>query len=443
MRFVGGDAQALFVEQVRGLDPEQCLLVPVDVGKSTAMALVADLFGEVVVEPFGFDLTEGGVSALLVAVAEAESERGAVMVRFGVEAAGRYHRTLMAFLRRQGLEVVELNPGAVAEARSGQGKRRLKSDVRDLAGMVDLLARGGGRPPQRVDTQMAVQSAWAAHRRRKLKVRTALQNQVIGQVDVVFPGLTGCFSDLLETKAGRVIVHHICEPSRIRRLGVEGLRSYVAKRGCRISRPKAAQILTAARNALRLDDAEHGAASAVLAADIALLATVRAEVQRAEETLGGILDQTPAGVLSSLPGIGVVRASNYGAALGDPHRFGNAAAAYRFSGLVPTDDESAGHRRPGQHISREGSVELRQAIIELGRGLAGHEPDFAAYKKKKLAEGKKPSVAAVAVGRRAHRLCFAMMRDQTRYDPARWIETVAAGRSVMAQTRQRVDATAT
>ncbi len=132
-----------------------------------------------------------------------------------------------------------------------------------------------------------------------------------------------------------------------------------------------------------------------------------------------------------------------GAALGDPHRFTNAAAAYRFSGLVPTDYESAGRRRPGPHISREGSTELREAIIELGRGLAGHEPDFGAYKRKKLAEGKKPSVAGVAVGRRAHRLCFAMMRDQTRYDPAHWAEAVAAGRSVMTQTRKRVDATTT
>jgi len=65
MRLVGGDVQGLFVERVRGLDPEQCLLVPVDVGKTTAMALVADLFGQVVVDPFGFDLTEGGVSLLL------------------------------------------------------------------------------------------------------------------------------------------------------------------------------------------------------------------------------------------------------------------------------------------------------------------------------------------------------------------------------------------
>lgn len=95
------------------------------------MALVADLFCEVVVDPFGFDLTE----------------REAVMVRFEVEAAGRYHRTLMACLRCQGFEVVELNPGAVKEALSGQGRRRLKSDVRDLAAMAELLARGGGRPP--------------------------------------------------------------------------------------------------------------------------------------------------------------------------------------------------------------------------------------------------------------------------------------------------------
>ena len=140
MRFVGGDVQALFVEQVRGLGPERCRLVPVAGGKSTAMALVADLFGQVVVEPFGFDLTEHGVGVLVAAVSEAESAREARLVRFGVEAAGRYHRTLMAGLRRQGLEVVELNPGAVKEARSGQGKRRLKSDVRDLAAMADLLA---------------------------------------------------------------------------------------------------------------------------------------------------------------------------------------------------------------------------------------------------------------------------------------------------------------
>jgi transposase len=69
------------------------------------------------------------------------------------------------------------------------------------------------------------------------------------------------------------------------------------------------------------------------------------QIDQAEQHLATVLPHTPAGVLTSLPGVGVVRASNYGAALGDPARFANADRAYRASGLVPASYESAG--RPG------------------------------------------------------------------------------------------------
>jgi hypothetical protein len=46
-RFVGGDLQAQFMARVRGSDPAACLVVPVDVGKWSAMALVADHHGEI------------------------------------------------------------------------------------------------------------------------------------------------------------------------------------------------------------------------------------------------------------------------------------------------------------------------------------------------------------------------------------------------------------
>ncbi len=98
--------------------------------------------------------------------------------------------------------------------------------------------------------------------------------------------------------------------------------------------------------------------------------------------------------------------------------------------------ESAGRSRPGQHISREGSVELRQAIIELGRGLGQHEPDFRDYRRRLLGAGKPASVAAGAVGHRAHRLAFAMLRDQKPYDPTRWTASVEAGMTAMAKTRR-------
>jgi transposase len=203
-----------------------------------------------------------------------------------------------------------------------------------------------------------------------------------------------------------------------------------------LQRRKAEQLLEAAKVALRLPAAERAPIAALLAADVALLDALDTEIRRAEEALAAVLDSTPARILVSLPGVAVVRASAYGAAIGDPWRFPNAGAAYRASGLVPAEYASAGRRRGGQHISREGSVELRSAIIELGRGLAGHDEDFAAYRRRLHSTGKRPAVAAVAVGRRAHRLAFAMLRSQKPYDAKRWAAAVADG-SVMAKTGGR------
>lgn len=427
--------------RMRGRDLGRCLVVPVDVGKLTAMALVADHYGEIAVAPFEFDLTETGFVSLAAAIGRAEALRSAEIVRVGVESAGHYHRTLVARLRAGGFEVVELNPAAVKEARSQQLLRRLKSDARDLGAMAELMIRGGGRSPAVRTEALATQAAWVAHRRRKVAAHSALANQVIGQLDLVFPGLDGCFSDLLRAKAGRVIAAEICDPDRVRRQGVAGLRRFVARRGVILSTPKATQVVDAARVALRLPAAERAALGRVLAADLSLLAVFEAEITAAETALGEVLSDTPAGILTTLPGVGVVRASNYGAGIGDPSRFANAAGAYRAAGLVPTSYESAGRARPGQHISREGSVELRQAIIELGRGLSQHEPDFIGYRRRLLEARKPASVAAVAVGHRAHRLAFAMLRSQQPYDPERWSESVAAGRTVMAKTQRPTKAT--
>jgi transposase len=354
----------------------------------------------------------------------------------GVESAGHYHRTLVARVRAAGVEVVELNPAAVKEARAQQLLRRLKSDERDLGAMAELLVRGAGRLPQVRDEAMAAQVAWAAHRRRKVAAHVALSNQVQGHLDLLFPGLSACFDGILQTKAGRVIVRDLADPDRMRRLGVEGLRRFVARRGVILQRAKAAQLLETAKASLRLPEADRTPIAALLAADVGLLDAIDDEVARAEEALAEVLSATPAGVLTSLPGIGVVRASAYGAAIGDPARFPNAGAAYRASGLVPAEYSSAGRRRGGQGISREGSVELRSAIIELGRGLAGHDNDFAAYRRRLRSSGKRPAVAAVAVGHRAHRLAFAMLRTQQPYDPQRWAAAVADG-PVMAKTGGR------
>ena len=215
-------------------------------------------------------------------------------------------------------------------------------------------------------------------------------NQIHGQLDLIFPGLTGCFAHGLDAASLRVLIRDLPDPDRVRRLGVEGVLRFVRRRGVRMSRPKAEQVVQAAQGALQLPSTERRAPLVVLSADWTLFEALDQQIQDATTTLAALLPETPAGVLLGIPGVGILTASSYGAAIGDPNRYRDAAAAYRASGLVPISYESAGRARPRTGISREGSVELRRAIVDLGRGIGLHHPDFITYRRQLLARGKPP-----------------------------------------------------
>jgi transposase len=294
--------------------------------------------------------------------------------------------------------------------------------------MAELLIRGSGRPPQCRDESLAEQAAWVAHRRRKVASQVVLGNHIHVQLDLVFPGLTACFAHGLEAASLRVLIRDLPDPDRVRRLGVDGVLRFVRRRGVHMTRPKAEQVVRAAQVALRLPSTERRAPLVVLAADWALFEALDQQIRDATAELAVLLPKTPAGVLLGIPGVGVVTASSYGAAIGDPMRYRDAAAAYRASGLVPIRYESAGRARSRTGISREGSVELRRAIIELGRGIGLHHPDFVTYRRQLLARGKPALVALIAVAHRAHRLAFAMLRRQRPFDADRWQLAIAGQR---------------
>jgi transposase len=386
--YIGGTKQGQFVERIRNAERERLLAAPIDVGKRTAAALVCDFWGEIVTAPFEFDLNETGFTKLRAQLARAEAGRDAAFTRVGVEQAGHYHDTLVARLQDEGLDVVVLNPAQVKENRSQNLLRSVKSDTRDLAAMAELIIRGLGRRPELEDGPIARQAVLVAHRRRKVKARRALKNQVLATWDLVFPGLDGCFTELLSTKIGKVLLAEAMTPSRVVHLGPERFRAFCAKRGVVVDRAKADQVIHAARQALALPNVRAQALLEVLQVDAKLMKLLDSTIEAADDCLAEVLGSTPAKVLTSIPHIGVVRASNYGGAVGDITRFTSSAQVYRMSGLVPKLYDSAGKHRSGLAISREGKVELREAILELGKGLRMGHPDFGAYARHMKDRGK-------------------------------------------------------
>jgi transposase len=305
----------------------------------------------------------------------------------------------------------------VAEQRRVQGRRRVKTDALDLQAITELVLAGHGVPVTAREAVIGELSAWAAHRTRRVQARTATKNQMLAQLDRAFPGLTLALPDVLGTRVGRLVAAEFADPGRLAALGADRFIRFAAARGLQVRRPLAERLVGAGRDALTTVDAT--VARDVLVADLVLLAELTAQIDAAEAELARLLPLSPFATLTTTPGWGVVRAGNYGGALGDPHRWPGPSQIYRASGLSPAQHESAGKRRDGS-ISREGSVALRRALIDLGMGLRFNDPPSRAYAAALKTRGKKGGIIACALANRATRIAYAMVRDRTAYDPARW-----------------------
>lgn len=391
------------------------IVVAVDVGKTSAMLLATDGARKRLLGPVEFAMSRSGLAAVVhrvVAVVPPSAQ-----VKVSVEAAGHYHRPVPDYRWPTGWEVLEFNPAHVAEQRRIAGRRRVKTDAIDLQAITELALGGRGQLITDRGVRLGELAAWATHRSRRVAVRTATKNQLLAQLDRAFPGLTRALPDVLGTKIGRLVAAEFSDPARLCALGASRLIRFAAIRDVQLRRPVAQRLVTAAKDALPTRDAV--VARRVLAADLGLLVDLDTQIEDAECEMAALLPLSPFDTLTSVPGWGVVRVSNYAAALGDPDRWPGPRQVYRASGLSPMQYESAGKRRDGK-ISREGSVALRRALIDLGIGLWRTEPAAKTYAAELKSRGKHGGIITCALAHRATRIAHALVRDQSGYDPSRW-----------------------
>ena len=139
----GAQAQELTSRSV-GVALDRLVAVPVDVGKSTGMAMVVDFCGRRLAAPFEFALDLPGVERFAARVRQVLPVEVA-LVRVGVEACGHYHRPLVASRVLPGdWQLVEFNPAWVSAQRRVNGTGRTKTDPIDLVAIADLILAGRG-----------------------------------------------------------------------------------------------------------------------------------------------------------------------------------------------------------------------------------------------------------------------------------------------------------
>jgi transposase len=123
--------------------------------------------------------------------------------------------------------------------------------------------------------------------------------------------------------------------------------------------------------------------------------------------------------LRTVPGIGLVTAMAFIAAIDGAERFGHAHQVEQYLGLVPRE-QSSGERRGRGHISKAGSPEVRTLLVQAAWSLMHSKAPASAPLQSwalRVAARRGKQIAIVALARKLAGLLFALMRDKTTFEP--------------------------
>jgi transposase len=242
---------------------------------------------------------------------------------------------------------------------------------------------------------------------------TRLGNRIRGLLTGIHPALERVLGPKTTHPAVLEILSRCGGPEGIRQAGRRKLTSIATKHAPRMGDKLVAGILTAL-------DEQTVTVPGTAAADRVLprLAESLKTVLGQRKTLAGeveeILDAHPlAGVLTSMPGIGVRTAARILLEIGDASAFKTAGHLAAYAGIAPVTRRSGSSIR-GEHPARTGNRKLKRAFF-LAAFAALSDPTSRSYYDRKRAEGKKHNAALICLTRRRCDVLFAMLRNKTLY----------------------------
>ena len=142
---------------------------------------------------------------------------------------------------------------------------------------------------------------------------------------------------------------------------------------------------------------------------------LRQRDQLAAEVEERLDDHPLAGVLTSMPGIGVRTAARILLEVGDGSAFPTPGHLAAYAGLAPVTRRSGSSIR-GEHPPKSGNKQLKRAFF-LAAFAALADPASRTYYDRKRAEGKKHNAALICLARRRVDVLHAMLRTKTTYQP--------------------------
>lgn len=402
--------------------PASSLVVAIDPGKAFNRVWLTSGERGLIGEPVSLPVLRDGIEELERLIGMSGVPGPPVI---GLEATGALHRAWAAEIERRWPGSLRLfAPSETTAARAQLGSRRFKTDDRDCAALVWLMRQGAGRraEPEVVEAMLGT----VRYRAQLVDARRVLQQRLHDQLNMLCPGLSAPPGHGRALKIRSPTGQAVLECAAAFQGRPASKRSLIARAPGRMTDATAA--FWAGRWKHLLDPpADAELRSARLGQDLRRWQQLHADIALAESQLAGLLSKSDGQILTTLPGVAVVRAAEFSAYTLPIDRWPTPEHLYSATGLAPASYQSSTITRRGR-ISRQGLAEHRNALMGIAWGLSQNSRAFRTRDSELRARGLRPMQARVALARHACRLCWRLLQSQHPYDDERYARSRRRGR---------------
>ena len=245
---------------------------------------------------------------------------------------------------------------------------------------------------------------------------TRLTNRIRGLLTQIHPALERVLRPRVQQKAALALIAKYGGPAGMRKAGRARLLATAKK-----AYPRGAQDLADAVWAALAEQTVvvpgTAAAEAVLPRLAESLARTLQQRKQIEAQVEEALDAHPlAGVLTSMPGVGVRTAPRILIEVGDASSFPTAGHLAAYAGLAPVTRRSGTSIR-GEHPPRAGNKHLKRALFLSAFAALRADPASRAYYDRKRPRGKKHNAGRICLARRRCDVLHAMLKHRQTYQP--------------------------
>lgn len=399
--------------RVKRVGGEKFALVCIDPAKRRSEWLMADYFGNLLIEPRTLEHQGPHFRTAIDMIRVAQREHGIEDLIVALERTGNYHLAPQRAFAAAGFETRIVHPFATRQFRQPADPGN-KTDHTDLLAQHRAAVAGFGLKEAELDEGHRRLRLLVRHRRSLVEKAAALACQIREHLHLAMPGYAELFSNFFTHRAARAIARICGSAQSVLELGADALEERLREEEITFQRRTIDKVLCWARQTVGAADPDTQVHRAIVSDLDALHQRLQALCAAAECEIAGALARTRYVRLLAVPGIHVVSAGDFAGEMGPIGNYANANAITGRSGLYPSRYQSDQTDHADGALVRMANRRLRGTLMRIADNLVRFNGYYRGQAECDRARRADERAIRVRVAKRFSRLAFACVAGDQR-----------------------------